>query len=56
MPVERDDDAEREARIEQMVRELKEVQERVKRLQAEGRRRAAQIARERKKDPPGGER
>jgi hypothetical protein len=52
MPVERDDDAEREARIERILRELEQVQERVKRLEAEGRKRAAQMAAERKKVPP----
>ena len=47
MPLEQDNEAEREARIERMLREVKRVQENVERLAAEGRERAEQIARDR---------
>ena len=47
MPIESDNDAEREARIAEMVRKIRQTQERVEALAAEGRRRAAQSANER---------
>ena len=48
MPLESDNDAEREARIEAILREVKRVQNRVERLAAEGQSRAAQIASDRR--------
>lgn len=44
MPIESDNDAERESRIAEMLRRIRETQERVERLAAEGRRRAEEIA------------
>jgi hypothetical protein len=48
MPVERDNEAEREARIEKILREITRVQERVEQLVTDGRQRAAKIAQDRK--------
>jgi hypothetical protein len=47
MSVERDNNAEREERIEKILRDVARVQERVEKLAAEGRRRAAEIAHDR---------
>jgi hypothetical protein len=44
MPIESDNDAERESRITDILRKIRESQERVERLAAEGRRRAEEIA------------
>ena len=44
MPIEKNNEAEREARIEEMLRQIRAAQQRVQRLAAEGRRRAEQIA------------
>jgi hypothetical protein len=44
MPIERDNDAERNARIEQILKQLQGVQERVEELAASGQRRAREIA------------
>jgi hypothetical protein len=51
MPIESDNDAEREERIAEILRNIRETQQRVERLAAEGRRRAEEIAivREQKK-------
>ena len=46
MPLDRDNDAEREARIERMLRHLKDVQARVGKLSEEAQERGVEIARE----------
>ena len=43
MPIERDQDAERQARIDEMLRHLGEVQDRVERMAADGRSGAAEL-------------
>ena len=44
MPIESDNDAERELRIAEIVRRIRETQERVERLANEARRRAEELA------------
>jgi ABC-type lipopolysaccharide export system ATPase subunit len=47
MPLDRDNEAEREARIDKMVHDIQRVQKRVEQLAAGGRERAIEIARHR---------
>ena len=59
MPIERDNESERNERIDDLLRRLQETQKRVERMAAEGRRRAQEITADRRikkqKDVPEGE-
>jgi hypothetical protein len=47
MPIERDNESERQERIEQILRQVRETQKRVEQMAADGQARAKQIAAER---------
>ena len=48
MPIERDNDAERTERIDEILRQVRQTQKRVEEMAAEGRRRAEEIASQRR--------